>query len=105
MRYYRVKSITKYHHFHIDINKPGKVYVRETADGAVQEIQHVSNMIDLLDRHVMPPTIPPKGLSNERQWYLYDKICPENFKDKTCPLPEVPSVHIIVPEEQKQRML
>ena len=60
-------SITKYHHFHIDINKPGKVYVRETADGAIQEIQHVSNMIDLLDRDVMPPTILPKGLSNERQ--------------------------------------
>ena len=98
----KVKSITKYHHFHIDINKPGKVYVRETADGAVQEIQHVSNMINLLDRDVMPPTIPPKGLSNERQWYLYDKIreyCPENSKDKTCPLPEVPRVHRIVLEE------
>ena len=52
-------------------------------------------MIDLLDRDVMPPTILPKGLSNERQWYLYDKIreyCPENSKDKTCALLEVPRV-------------
>ena len=95
----KVKSITKYHHFHIDINKPGKVYVRETA---VQEMQHVSNMIDLLDTNVMPPTILPKGLSNERQWYLYDKMreyCPDNCKDKTCPLPEVPRFHRNIPEE------
>ena len=95
----KIKFITKYHHFHIDINKPGKIYVREAVDGAVQEIQHVSNMIGLLERDVMPPTISPRGLSSERQWYLYDKIreyCPENSKDKTCPLPEVPRN---VPEE------
>ena len=41
----------------------------------------------------LPPLVPPKGLSNERQWYLYDKIrryCRDECKDLTCPLPDTP---------------
>ena len=44
----------------------------------------------------MPPMVPPKGLTAESQWYLFEKIrefCPDNNKDKICPLPEVPSLH------------
>ena len=41
----------------------------------------------------LPPLVPPKGFSNERQWYLYDKIrryCRDECKDLTCPLPDTP---------------
>ena len=41
----------------------------------------------------LPPTIQPCGLTNERQWYLFDKIrefCPEQCCDLTCPRPTVP---------------
>ena len=41
----------------------------------------------------LPQVVPPKGLTSERQWYLYDKIrryCREECKDLTCPLPEAP---------------
>ena len=40
-----------------------------------------------------PEVIPAKGLSPDRQWYLYDQIrqfCPESTKDLVCPLPSVP---------------
>ena len=42
---------------------------------------------------VLPNTIPPHGLSLERQWYLHDQIwpfCAEEDKDTTCPLPSAP---------------
>ena len=42
----------------------------------------------------LPPIVAPKGLSAERQWYLYENIrpfCPDSDKDITCPLPEVPN--------------
>ena len=41
----------------------------------------------------LPPIVPPKGLTAERQWYLYGSIrpfCPDGDKDTTCPLPDVP---------------
>ena len=44
------------------------------------------------DPHALPPIVPPKGLSAEQQWYLFDTIsefCPDSDKDLTCPLPDV----------------
>ena len=41
----------------------------------------------------LPPRVVPKGLSPQRQWYLYDKIrefCPEEDREITCPMPTVP---------------
>ena len=41
----------------------------------------------------MPVAIPPKGLTAERQWYLFDNIrefCVSAAKDITCPKPTVP---------------
>ena len=50
-------------------------------------------MNSALVRIDLPPVVPPKGLTSESQWYLYDKIrryCREECKDLTCPLPEAP---------------
>ena len=41
----------------------------------------------------LPSVVPPMGLTAERQWYLYDIICPfcpGGDKDTACPLPDVP---------------
>ena len=41
----------------------------------------------------MPPVVEPKGLSSQRQWYLFDKIrefCPAAGQDITCPEPSTP---------------
>ena len=40
-----------------------------------------------------PNVIPPKGLSLDYQWYLFDWIrqfCPDGTKDLVCPRPSVP---------------
>ena len=40
----------------------------------------------------LPEVITPRGLSADRQWYLYDEIrefCPGYCQDVVCPLPEV----------------
>ena len=45
------------------------------------------------DPKELPSIVPAKGLSAERQWYLFDHIrefCPDEDKDITCPLPCVP---------------
>ena len=43
--------------------------------------------------HDFPDEIQPRGLSLERQWYLYDKIreyCSHETRDLVCPHPEHP---------------
>lgn len=38
----------------------------------------------------LPPTVTPPGLSNKRQWYLFNDIrefCREGTEDLACPLP------------------
>ena len=90
----KVVGIKKYYHFRCDSSQPGVVFVKEHADTDEQ-------MIDLMkstprwspDSSELPSVVPPKGLSAERQWYLYESIrpfCPDGDKDITCPLPNVP---------------
>ena len=90
----KVVGIKKYHHFRCDSSQPGVVFVNEHADTDEQ-------MIDLMkstprwspDSSELPSVVPPKGLSAERQWYLYESIrpfCRDGDKDITCPLPKVP---------------
>ena len=84
--------IKQKHHFNINSNDV-QIYIKETSTSN-------STTINLLRSHdVIPPkeTLPeqlyPKGVSAERQWYLYDKIrqyCAEDSKNKTCPLPDIP---------------
>ena len=46
---------------------------------------------------ILLPSILPKGLELERQWYLYEKICPlchtNLARDLTCPKPTLPKPH------------
>uniref|UniRef100_A0A1X7V9E9 Uncharacterized protein n=1 Tax=Amphimedon queenslandica TaxID=400682 RepID=A0A1X7V9E9_AMPQE len=41
----------------------------------------------------LPNVLPPKGISSEMKWYLYEKIrlfCSYECKDANCPLPDAP---------------
>jgi hypothetical protein len=68
--------------------------VKEHADTAEVEIDLMKSTSRLSpDPKELPSIVSPKGLSAERQWYLYDSIrpfCPNDDKDTTCPLPDVP---------------
>ena len=87
----RIKSIKAYHHFVVNSETPGQILMRKTCDGPVTKEQLLRNLV-IVPSSDLPP-IPPSGLSNERQWYLYEKIreyCSDECKDLTCPLPTCP---------------
>ena len=73
---------------------PPSVFVKEHADSEEETI----NLMKFTppwapDPTVLSSLVLPKGLSAERQWYLYESIrpfCPDRDKDTTCPLPDVP---------------
>ena len=88
----KIVGIKGYYHFKADAASPGKVLLRCVADGPVTEV-NILKVNSALVHNDLPPVVPPKGLTSERQWYLYDKIrryCREECKDLTCPLPEAP---------------
>src|SRR5207248_4356402 len=72
-RYFKtIPNILKYHHFILNKDNIGKVEVKEKIDGNKQ-------IVDIMkSRNVnitgFPQKIFPKGLSDERQWYLYEQI-------------------------------
>ena len=88
-------GIKKYHHFRFTSSEPGVVYVKEHADTAeVRMDLNKSSPPWVPDKDELPSVVSPKGLSAERQWYLYDHIrpfCPDSDKDITCPLPTCPN--------------
>ena len=88
----KIQGIKKFHHFRVTSSSPGHVFVKERSDTVERDI-------DLLkepwtpDVDAKPGVIPPKGLSPDRQWYLYEQIrpfCPPDDQDSVCPLPSVP---------------
>src|SRR5581483_4368296 len=87
-----VPSILKQHHFFFSKDKIGSVEVSETVD----EKKH---LIDIRKSNMkmplkFPREISSKGLSIERQWYLYEQIRihiqDPSKQDHLCPKPTVP---------------
>ena len=72
----------------------GVVYARKHSDTAEEKVKLLKNPWSPPPTdHELPDRVFPRGLSAERQWYLYEKIrqyCPEEDKDITCPKPTVP---------------
>ena len=86
----RVPQIKKLHHFVFTSTKPGIVTVRQFSDTELTELKLQKDPRWTPD---YPDEIQPRGLSLERQWYLYDKIreyCSEETRDVVCPHPEHP---------------
>ena len=79
----KIVGIKGYYHFKADAGSPGKVLLRGVTDGPVTKV-NILKVNSALVHNDLPPVVPPKGLTSERQWYLYDKIrryCREEYKD------------------------
>ena len=89
-----IKGIKRIHHFTFEEHslRGGHLITQVTCSDSPTAVSFLKvTNVSLPSK--MPPMVPPKGLTAERQWYLFQKIrefCPDNGKDKTCPLPEVP---------------
>lgn len=97
-RYFKaIPDITSYHHFKIDHKKKGIIELKENVDSEGVMINLIKENKFPFDKRNQPKRLPgrlmPKGLSAERQWYLYDKIrvhIPDIYdKNKTCPKPKI----------------
>ena len=70
----KVTGINKIHHFRFPFSEPGVVYIKEHSDEVVEKREVVLKPGWAPDPSLLPSVIPAKGLSMERQWYLFDKI-------------------------------
>ena len=85
------RGIKKYHHFHFDSRKPGKVYVKMYSDEPEKEIEHLNDPNWRPSASELPQVVTQASLSKEHQQYLYEKIwefCPEYAHDLVCPNPD-----------------
>ncbi len=87
-------GITNYQHFRVEADTPGKINVKRSVDAEEETLFLLKKKSFQFDeRQEKPPCFTSKGLSAERQWYLYDKIrlhIPlEMDKDATAPKPKV----------------
>ena len=88
----KIVGIKKYHHFRFTADEPGVVYTKFHCD-TTESREELLKDNWLPDPSFLPSVIIPKGLSTERQWYLFEKIrqfCPYDDQDLTCPEPTVP---------------
>ena len=102
MFFKRIDGIKKIHHFTQEKHSllQGDL-AQESIDSSIRKVSFLREVATLLPSDTLPEVVLPKGLSAERQWYLYEKIrsfCPDNSKDKTCPLPSVAKPLSSVPE-------
>ncbi len=84
----KVPQIKKVHHFKITKNDEGQPVLKVKED--IYDNFHEVNMVTGKISSELPTQIIPKGLSLERQSYLYNKIrpfCAEEYQDDVCPLP------------------
>ena len=89
----KIVGIKQYHHFRFSAASPGIVYVKKHADTEEKAISLLKGNW-YPEPHNLPPCVQPKGLNNERMWYLYERIrpfCSERHRDRVCPLPPVPN--------------
>ena len=88
-----VKGIRSVQHMLFDATKPGVVSVKAALEDDYKEIVLPTTSKDALVAADMPPVLPPAGLSEQRQQYLYSQIRPhvlEQFQDELCPKPSLP---------------
>ena len=85
-------GIKSFHHLRFDSSAPGHVFAREKSDSPEVDINLIKD-----DWHPsaseLPDIVPPKGLGEVRQWYMYHRIrefVDDKHKDATCPKPSDP---------------
>ena len=85
-----IPGIKSYQHFEFTCESPGDLLLRKNADTPPQTLRILKACWDAQGR---PDIVPPKGLSLERQLFLYHQIrpfCPDDTKDIVCPEPSLP---------------
>ena len=88
----RIPGIKKIHHFIIHSPEPSEIQLKQSVDSSTVKMTLLRSP-SVIPPDTLPPVISPRGLSPERQWYLFDKIreyCRLQLQDITCPLPDVP---------------
>ena len=89
----RITNLKKYHHFRFSSESPGIAYLQLNADLKEEEVELLKNSWEPVPRE-LPPILQPKGLSDERQWYLYEQVrqfCTDDCQDLVCSRPATPN--------------
>ena len=101
----KLPNITTYHHFTFMADTPGKVTIQEYCN-TTSKVFGITTTNDTWRATDLPTTIPPLGLSYDRQVYLYEKIreyCSPRCKDLVCPKPApVQSIASYAPTDLEQ---
>ena len=84
----RIEGIKKYHLFQFLSAHPSVVVVKQHADTTKIPMTIIRSSWKP-NSSELPIQLEPKGLSAERQWYLYDMIRQFCSDDANCPLPTV----------------
>src|SRR4051812_8043370 len=88
----QIPGLLQYHHFIFEKENPGIIKVKKTIDGEIKLINILKN--NIINNNIILEKKYPKGLTPERQWYLYEEVRehiqdPEK-RDIYCSLPNVP---------------
>lgn len=92
-RYFnKLPNIKKYHHFRFSKDESGKVYFKEFSTSPEQSrtLLKNSDLAILPPASMLPPTINPEGLSQDRKQYLFREIrtfCKPGTEDLVAPPP------------------
>ena len=86
----KIPNIKKYHHFRFSKATPGMAFCKELVTSLKQPFMLLKDQANLPPSSVLPPTIRPDGLSQERKNYLFRKIrqfCKPGTEDLVAPSP------------------
>ena len=90
-RYFnKIPNIKKFHHFRFVKDNPGMVYFKEFVRSPEQSFMLLKDPAVLPPLSVLPPTINPDGLTEERKRYLFREIrqfCKPGTEDIIAPAP------------------
>ena len=90
-RYFnKLPNVKEYHHFRFASDEPGIVYHNENSSSAEKSFMLLKDPSVHPPPAVLPTTIPPEGLSDERKNYLYREIrqfCKHGTEDLVAPAP------------------
>ena len=92
----KLPEITRYQHFRSNVDKFGEIAAKESVDAKEKKFVLLKKEAGGTEEKLRkgPPAYPPRHLSPQRQWYLYEMIRPhipiEADKESTAPKPAVP---------------
>ena len=92
-KFRKLSHIKQIHKFVFSSDCPGTVKISEFSNTDESTITLLRDATWSPSPAELPQLLYPSGLSNERQWYLYEKIrdfCSDDTKDIVCPLPCMP---------------